>query len=106
MLELGDQGRALRLRWDRREPPGFFPGLLHQIEIQLEWGLRVQAKQLTFAEQMTVLSRSSIGIGEQAAQQGQSVAQGGASIVGFTSGPQQRRQLAARMQPPFDRQVE
>ncbi len=47
-----------------------------------------------------------IEIGEQAAQQRQGIAQGRASSVGLTVGPQKGRQLAAGMQASFDRQVE
>ncbi len=57
-------------------------------------------------EQVAVLGRRGVGIGEQAAQQGKGVAQVLARIGGLTVGPQQRRQLAPRMQAPLHRQVE
>jgi hypothetical protein len=106
VLDLGDQGGALRLSGDRGERLGLFPGLLHHIEIQLQRGTRIQAKQLMLTEQVAVRSRRGVGVGEQAAQQGNSVAQVLTRIGGLTVGPQQRRQLAARMQAPLHHQVE
>ncbi|OLD84402.1 MAG: hypothetical protein AUF64_01825 [Chloroflexi bacterium 13_1_20CM_54_36] len=82
------------------------PGLLHHIEIQLQRGMRIQAKQLMFTEQMTVRRSRRIKIGEQAAQQRQGVAQGRARTLGLTVGPQQGGQFAAGMHAALDRQVE
>ena len=106
MLHLADQGGALLLRRGRGEPLGLVPGLLHHIEIQLQRGMRIQAKQLMFTEQMTVRRSRRIKIGEQAAQQRQGVAQGRARTLGLTVGPQQGGQFATGMQAAFDRQVE
>src|SRR5438876_11498434 len=52
---------------------------------------------------MAVRSR---GIGEQAAQQRDGVAQGLTRISRLAVGPQQSSELAAGMHAPFDRQVE
>ncbi len=50
--------------------------------------------------------RRGVRVGEQAAQQRNSVAQGSACIVGLTVRPQERGELATGMQTSFDRQVE
>ncbi len=50
VLDLGDQGRALRLSGDRGECLGCFPRLLHHIEIQLQPDLQAQAEQLMLTE--------------------------------------------------------
>ena len=68
--------------------------------------MRVQAKQLMLTEQVGVLGSRGVGVGEQAAQQRNGVAQGCARIVGLTIGPQEGGQLAARMHAAFDRQVD
>ncbi len=104
VLELHDQGGALLLRRDRREPQGLLPGLLHHVEVQLEGSLRGQAEQLTRTQQMAVRSRQ--GVGERATQQRQGVAQGPARIGWLAVGPQQRGELAAGVQALLDRQVE
>src|SRR5260370_27151166 len=88
VVEVGDLGGALWLSGDRGERLDCFPGLLHYLQVQLQWGLRVQAEQLMLTEQMAVLGSSVV---EQAAQQRKGVAQGGARIVEFAIGPQQRR---------------
>ena len=85
VLHLGDQGGALLLRRERGEPPGLLVGLLHHIQVQFEGGMRVQAEQVLFSKQMAVRSR---GIGEQAAQQRDGVAQGLARIGRLAVGPQ------------------
>ncbi len=61
---------------------------------------------MLLTEQMAVLGSSGVGVGQQAAQQGESVAQGGAPIRGVAVGPQEGSQLAARVQATFDGQVE
>jgi hypothetical protein len=55
---------------------------------------------------MGVLGRSGVGVGEQAAQQPQGIAQGPARIGGLTVRPEQGGQFAAGMHAAFDRQVE
>jgi hypothetical protein len=87
-------------------PLGLPVGVLHDVQVQLEGSLRVQAEQMLFSKQMAVRRSRRIEIGEQVAQQGQGVAQGLARIVGLTVGPQQGRQFAAGVHAPFDRQVE
>src|SRR5260370_40370701 len=74
VLDLGDQGGALRLSGDRGERLGFFPGLLYHIEIQLQRDLRVQAQQLMLTGQMAAYSRGVAALPEQAAQQRKGVA--------------------------------
>ncbi len=54
VLELGDQGSALLLKWDRGEPLGLLPGLLHHVEVQFQGALWVQAELITPNEQMAV----------------------------------------------------
>ena len=105
MLHLGDQGGALLLRRGRGEPLGLLPGLLHHIEIQLQRGMRIQAKELMFTEQMTVRRSRGIGTREQVTQQCQGIAQAFESIGRLTVGPEQGGQLAAGMHAAFDRQV-
>ena len=85
---------------------GLLIGLLHHVEVQLVGGMRVQAKQLMFTEQMAMRRSRRIKIGEQAAQQRQGVTQGRARTLGLTVGPQQGGQFATGMQAAFDRQVE
>ena len=104
VLHRGDQGGALLLRGDRSEPLGRFPGALHHVEVPFQRRLRVQAQQLLLLEQMAVPGRR--GVGQQAAQQGQGVAQGIARSGGFTVGPQQGGQFTAGVHASFDRQVE
>jgi hypothetical protein len=87
-------------------PLGLVIGLLHHLQVQRQRGLRIQAQQLLFTEQMAVRRSRRIEIGEQAAQQRQGVAQGLASIMGLTVGPQQSRQFAAGMQAAFNCHVE
>ena len=106
LLKLRNQGGALRLGGKRGEPLGRGVGLLHHRQVQLEGSPWVQAELVTFTDQMAVHGRGSVGVGEQCAQQGNRVAQGRATIVGRTVGPQEGRQLAAGVRAPFDRQVE
>ena len=96
--------RCPRLCCEPDGPPGLLVGLLHHLQVQFERGMRVQAQQLLFSKQMAVRSRR--GVGEEAAQQGEGIAQDGAGIVGLTVGPQQSRQLAAEVHAAFDGQVE
>src|SRR5205085_8769023 len=100
------QGSTWLLGGKRGEPLGLVIGLLHDIEVQFKRGLRVQAEAILFGKQMAVRGSRGVGGSEQAAQQRQGVAQGGACSVGLTVRPQQGRQFAARVQTPFDRQVE
>ncbi len=106
LLHLGDQGGTLGLRRGRGEALGRGVGLLHHHQVQLERHLRVQTDQISLTEQMGVLSRSGVGVGEQAAQQPKGIAQGPARIRRIAVGPQQGGELAAGMHAPFDRQVE
>jgi hypothetical protein len=106
VLELGDQAGALWLRRGRGEPLGRCVSLLHHVQVQFQWSLRVQAEQLMRTVQMAVPARRGVVVSEQAAQQGQGIAQGRARIVGLAVGPQQGGELAAGMQTAFDRQVE
>src|SRR2546422_7962901 len=83
LLDLGDQGVALWLRRGRGEALGRGGGLLHHRQVQLQRRLWVQTDQLPLTEQMSLLSggqgsRSSCGggVGEQAAQQPDGIAQG------------------------------
>ena len=87
-------------------PLGLLIGLLHDVEVQFKGGMPVQAEEILFSKQMAVGGRGGVGGGEQAAQQRQGVAQGGACSVGLTVRPQQGRQFAARVHATFDRQVE
>ncbi|OLE34658.1 MAG: hypothetical protein AUG45_03920 [Ktedonobacter sp. 13_1_20CM_3_54_15] len=41
LLHLGGQGAALRLSGEHGQRLGLFPGLLHQVQVQLEGGLGV-----------------------------------------------------------------
>ncbi len=66
MLDLGDQGSALRLSGDGGEPLDLFPGLLHHLQVQFQRSLRVQAEGILLTEQMAVRNRRGI---EQTAQQ-------------------------------------
>ncbi|MFL5592347.1 MAG: hypothetical protein ACJ8DI_32515 [Ktedonobacteraceae bacterium] len=79
---------------------------MYHLQIQLDGRLRVQAEQVTRTQQMAVRGSRGVGVGEQRAQQGQGVAQGGARSGGRTVGPEEGRQFAAGVQAPFDRQVE
>ena len=88
VLHLSDQRGALLLRGNRGVPLGLLVGLLHHLQVQRERGLRVQAEQILFSEQMAVRSR---GVGEQAAQQRDGVAQGLARISGIAVGPEEGR---------------
>ncbi len=106
LLHLGDQGGALLLRRGRGEALGCCGGLVHHRQVQLERCLRVQADELTLTEQVGVLSRSGVGVGEQAAQQGKGVAQGRARSMGLAVRPQQGGQFATGMHAAFDRQVD
>jgi hypothetical protein len=106
LLHLGDQGGALRFRGERGEALGRAVGLLHQRQVQLQRRLRVQTDQLPLTEQMGVLGRSGVGVGEQAAQQPNGIAQGPARIGGLTVRPEEGGQFAAGMHAAFDRQVE
>jgi len=81
-------------------------GLLHDVEVQFKGGMRVQAEEILLTEQMAVRGSRGVRGGEQAAQQRQGVAQGGARSMGLTVRPQQGREFAARVHTPFDRQVE
>jgi len=88
VLEVGDQRGALRLRRERGELLGLLPGPLHHVQVQIQRSLRIQAEKLMLSEQMAVLGRS--GVGEQAAQQRNGVAQSRARIVGITIRPKER----------------
>jgi len=105
LLDLGNQGGALRLRRGRGEPLGRCISLLHHLQVQRERRLRVQAEEILFGEQMAGRSRG-VGIGQQAAQQRDGIAQGLARLSWLAVGPQQSSELAARMHAPFDGQVE
>jgi hypothetical protein len=104
VLNHGDQGGALLLRGGRSEPLGRFPGALHHVEVPFQRRLRVQAQQLRLQEQVAVSGRR--GVGQQAAQEGQGVAQGIARSGGLAVGPEQGGQLTAGVHASFDRQVE
>ncbi|HEX6551157.1 MAG TPA: hypothetical protein VF026_00220, partial [Ktedonobacteraceae bacterium] len=106
VLGLGDQRGAQLLGGQRGQPLDLAVGVLHHGEVQLEGGLRVQAKQFRRREQMGEPSRRGVGVSEQGAQQRQGVAQGRASIMGLTVGPQQGGELDAGMHAAFDGQVE
>jgi hypothetical protein len=106
LLALGDESGALRLGGERGEPLGLLVGLLHDVQVQFKGDMRVQAEQILFSKQMAVRGRGGVGVGEQAAQQHESIAQGGAGSAGLTIGPQEGRQFAAGVHTPFDRQIE
>ena len=105
MLHLGHQRSPLRLGGHRGEGLGRSPSPLHEVQIQLQGGVRVQPEQFARTLQMAVLRRGRVVL-EQIAQQAQSIAQGLARIGRLAVGPQQSRQLGARVQAPFDRQIE
>jgi hypothetical protein len=102
LLDVSDQGGALFLRGGHRELLGLFEGQLHHVEVPFQRSLRVQTEQLLFSKQMG----RRVGVVEQAAQQGQGVAQGGSCLMGSTIRPQQGSELAPWVHAPFDRQIE
>jgi hypothetical protein len=108
VLQSGHHRGTLLLRGNHRECLCFLPGLLHHIQVELEWGVWIQAKQVVRAEQMRMVGGRGRGrrVVEQVAQEGYGVAQRGARFVWLTVWPEEGIQLAPLMQAPFDGQVE
>ncbi len=50
LLEICNQGGALRLRGERREPLGLLVGLLYHVQVELQRGMSIQAEQIALTE--------------------------------------------------------
>jgi hypothetical protein len=57
VLDLGDQSSALRLSGNGGEPQDLFPGLLHDVQVQVQRSLRVQAEGILLSEQRAMRNK-------------------------------------------------
>src|SRR5260221_5847346 len=105
-LTLCDQGSVLLPRCGRGLQSGLVVRLVQHVQIQFQWSLWIQAKQVARTLQMAVLGSRGVRVDEESAQGYKSAAQGGAPLLGPTVRPQEGGQLAAGVHAAFDRQVE